>query len=209
MCSICRERVQPLGEPRCKRCSKPVTELEKELCADCEGHAFYVESGFALYPYNDWMKKAVRNIKYQGEMAGCRYFGNQMAEHYEDWLKKISPDVIVPVPVHWKKLRFRGFNQAEELARAVGEKTGIPVRGDLLLRTENTSPQKGLGRVDRMRNLQGGFSVCKEKEICYRNILLVDDIYTTGATLEACGKALKQAGCGRIYFLCLCIGGGD
>ena len=209
MCSECRKQNSQIEEPRCKRCSKPVTELERELCEDCGGHTFYVESGFALYPYNDWMKKAVRNIKYQGEQAGLLYFGNQMAERYESWLRKISPDVILPVPVHWKKLRFRGFNQAAGLARVIGEKLDIPVREDTLIRTENTSPQKGLGRTERMKNLQRGFSVCEEKNVRFRDILLVDDIYTTGATLEACGRVLKQAGSGRIYFLCLCIGGGD
>ena len=85
---------------------------------------------------------------------------------------------------------------------------GIPVTGDYLIRTENTRPQKGLGVRARIENLQRSFAVIQTGRP-YRNVLLVDDIYTTGATLEACGKALKEAGTNRIYFLCLCIGRGD
>ena len=209
MCSECRKKIPFIEEPRCKRCSKPLADMESELCGDCEGHTFYVERGAALYPYNEWMQKAVRNIKYQGELAGCSYFGKQMAERYRSWLEQISPEVIVPVPIHEKKMRFRGFNQAALLAKEVGERLEIPVEENYLIRTENTSPQKGLGRTERMRNLQSGFQVHDEVSGRYHRILLVDDIYTTGATLEACARALKKAGTERIYFLCLCIGRGD
>ena len=116
--------------------------------------------------------------------------------------------LIFPVPVHKKKFRFRGFNQAEYMAAQIGMELGIPVEGDYLIRTENTKPQKGLDVRARIKNLQKSFGVIQTGRR-YRSVLLVDDIYTTGATLEACGKALKEAGTDRIYFLCLCIGRGE
>ncbi len=207
MCGECRRKVRPLTEPRCRRCSKPVSDMEEELCVDCRDRTFYVEAGFALYPYERSMQKAIRYFKYDGETVGGSYFGSQLAEHYGAWVRRISPDAILPVPIHKKKMRFRGFNQAACLAEEVGERLGIPVDPDHLIRTHNTKPQKGLDSKARFCNLQKGFAV-REGKKPYRTILLVDDIYTTGATLEACGKVLKEEGAKRIYFLCLCIGGG-
>lgn len=207
MCAICRKTVLPVTEPRCRRCSKSIEDVEGELCEDCRDRRFYVEAGYALYPYDKPMQKAVRYFKYDGEAANGLYFADQMADRYGEWVKKIGPDIIIPVPIHKKRMRFRGFNQAACLAGRIGERLGIPADPDYLVRTENTKPQKGLDSKARFRNLQRGFAVRKDGGT-YRNILLVDDIYTTGATLEACGRVLKEEGAENIYFLCLCIGRG-
>ena len=112
--------------------------------------------------------------------------------------------MIMPVPVNKKRLRFIGFNQAEILAEKLGECLDIPVRTEVLVRTEDTRPQKTLDVHKRIANLQKGFAVTRPVE--GRRILLVDDIYTTGATLEACGNVLKRAGAEKICFVSLCIG---
>lgn len=164
-----------------------------------------MEKGYALYPYDRLMKRAVRNFKYEGELSCGDYFAGELAAAYGNWIRQISPDVIIPVPIHEKRMRFRGFNQAEHIALLIGEKLGIRVLTDYLIRTENTTPQKGLDVKSRMKNLQKRFQVVAD-DIYFKKVLLVDDIYTTGATLEACGSALKKAGSERIYFLCLCIG---
>lgn len=207
MCGECRKSVRPVTEPRCIRCSKPVMDMEEEWCEDCRGRTFYVEEGYALYPYAQPMRRAIRYLKYDGETAGAPYFADQMVERYGGWVQRLSPDVIIPVPIHKKKMRFRGFNQAACLAERIGERLEIPVDPDCIIRTQNTKPQKGLDSKARFCNLRKGFAV-REGPGPYRTILLVDDIYTTGATLEACGKVLKEEGAKRIYFLCLCIGGG-
>lgn len=207
MCAICRRTVLPVTEPRCCRCSKSIDDVEGELCVDCQNRRFYVEAGYALYPYDERMQKAVRYFKYDGEAVNGLYFADQMAEQYGEWVRKICPEVILPVPVHKKRMRFRGFNQAACLAGRIGERLGIPVDLHYLVRTENTKPQKGLDSKARFRNLQKGFAVRKGGGT-YQNILLVDDIYTTGATLEACGKVLNEEGAEKINFLCLCIGRG-
>lgn len=208
LCSACRRQLHPIAEPRCKRCSKSLEISEEELCGDCRGKDFYVKKGMALYSYDRMMQTAIANFKYGGELSCGAYFAGELVKRYGAWVKDLSPEVILPVPVHKKKLRFRGFNQAEYMAAQIGMELGIPVTGDYLIRTENTRPQKGLGVRARIENLQRSFAVIQTGRP-YRNVLLVDDIYTTGATLEACGKALKEAGTNRIYFLCLCIGRGD
>lgn len=211
MCSVCRSKLQPLTEPRCKRCSKPLADndIEGELCDNCRDRIFSVRQGFALYPYNEQMQRAVKNFKYRGELAGGTFFADEMAETYGAWIRKILPEVIIPVPIHKKRKRFRGFNQAACLAEQIGKRLGIPVEADYLIRRENTTPQKELDSRARLYNLQKGFEVQNMSGKRYRRILLVDDIYTTGATLEACGMTLRRAGTEEIYFLCLCIGRGD
>lgn len=208
LCRACRRQLHPVAEPRCKRCSKSLEISEEELCGDCRGKDFYVKKGMALYSYDRMMQTAIANFKYGGELSCGAYFAGELVKRYGTWVKDLSPEVILPVPVHKKKLRFRGFNQAEYMAAQIGMELGIPVTGDYLIRTENTRPQKGLDVRARIENLQRSFAVIQTGRP-YRNVLLVDDIYTTGATLEACGKALKEAGTNRIYFLCLCIGRGD
>lgn len=209
LCTDCRSRVLPVCEPRCRRCSKAIEDQETEFCDDCRTHTFCVERGFALYPYEERMRKAIGNFKYRGEWHGSLFFADQMAERYGTWVRSLSPDVIIPVPIHKKRMRFRGFNQAACLAGRIGENLGIAVDSDYLLRTENTRPQKGLGSRARISNLQKGFAIQEGRRVNYRCVLLVDDIYTTGATLEACGRVLKRAGIEHVYFLCLCIGKGD
>lgn len=208
LCSACRRQLHPVTEPRCKRCSKSLEVSEEELCGDCRGKTFYVAKGMALYSYDHMMQTAIANFKYGGELSCGTYFAGELIKRYGTWVKGLSPEVILPVPVHKKKLCFRGFNQAEYMAAQIGMELGIPVEGDYLIRTENTKPQKGLDVRARIKNLQKSFGVIQTGRR-YRSVLLVDDIYTTGATLEACGKALKEAGTDRIYFLCLCIGRGE
>ncbi len=208
LCRECKRTVRPLTEPRCKRCSKPILDGEGELCGDCREREFLVERGMALYPYDDSMQKAIRDFKYEGNLTGGRYFGRQLLVHLGDWIRQLSPEVLVPVPIHKKRMRFRGFNQAEILARIVGGGLGIPVDTEYLVRTQNTKPQKELDLTTRIFNLRKSFAVTKQG-ISYQNVLLVDDIYTTGATLEACAAVLKQYGTQYISFLCLCIGEGE
>ncbi len=205
MCGSCRKNISVLTEPRCKRCSKPVPYMEMERCEDCQQRSFLVERGYALYSYDEDMRRAVRNFKYEGELSGGRYFAGELVRCYGAWIRQIAPDAIIPVPIHSNRRRFRGFNQAEYMAEIVGRELGIRVPVKYLIRTGDTAPQKSLDVKGRIENLRKGFSVQRPDKV-YDTVLLLDDIYTTGATLEACAMALKEVGTKRIYFLCLCIG---
>ena len=111
------------------------------------------------------------------------------------------------MPLHPSRRRRRGFNQAEILARELGGLCGLPVRTDVLYRIRKTSPQKLLGRAERLRNLHGAFGVSADWKPC-GNVLLIDDIYTTGATLERAAGILKKAGAQKVFFLTISIGQG-
>ena len=181
LCETCDRQLHAITEPRCKRCSKPVDDLTQELCEDCAKREFIVSGGKALYRYDERMQQVIRQFKYEGRF-----------------------EIGAVCLSHKKRLRFRGFNQAEILAEKLGECLDIPVRTEVLVRTEDTKPQKTLDVHKRIANLQKGFAVTRPVE--GRRILLVDDIYTTGATLEACGNVLKRAGAEKICFVSLCIG---
>jgi ComF family protein len=122
----------------------------------------------------------------------------------------VKPDVLVPVPVHQNRLKKRGYNQAALLARELGRLTNIPVAEHLLIRKKDTLPQKELSERERKQNLQDAFALGERQELnlLQECVIIIDDIYTTGATLEECSRVLKQVGIQRIYFLCVCIGKG-
>ena len=126
---------------------------------------------------------------------------------YGDMIRRMDVDAIVPVPIHRSRRRKRGFNQAEILAEILGKKLGIPVEPELLKRNRKTVPQKELSPSERLKNLTGAFlaeSLPDDK----KRILLVDDIYTTGSTLEACARVLKNAGAEVVYFVVIFMTGG-
>jgi len=128
-------------------------------------------------------------------------------------LVRIYPlsDTIIPVPIHKNKLKFRGFNQAEIIATRLGKRLGINVLAEALVRIEDTKPQKGLDNISRRKNLINAISINNDINIpnCVNNILLIDDIYTTGATINACSKRLKSQNHNyNIYFVSVAIGNG-
>lgn len=127
-----------------------------------------------------------------------------MCRYAEKEILRWRPDVIVPVPLHPGKQRMRGFNQAEYLARKIGSFYGIPVSDQILRKTGKTKSQKKLGIKERKKNLKGAFSVSRRLDGL--TILIVDDVYTTGSTMDAAAECLWEKGAGRIYFLTLCIG---
>ena len=146
-------------------------------------------------------------VKYHGRQEYASYYGRMMYKVHKEWIQKIQPDMLLPVPVHKKRLQQRGYNQAELIAKELGVHAKIPVVTDWLCRQENTLPQKELSAQERFQNLQGAFAV-KEAEL-YTNIncvIIIDDIYTTGSTIEACSQVMRKIGVQNIYFLCLCSG---
>ena len=115
---------------------------------------------------------------------------------------------MIPVPMYRKKQRLRGYNQAELLAREIADQRNLPLICDLVLRVKNTKPQKELEGKDREENLKKAFIITKN-DVKLRKILIVDDIYTTGSTVDAIAEVLKKSGVEEIYFLSLCIGGSE
>ncbi len=212
ICKACEDKPSLVTEPRCKKCSKPIELEEKEYCSDCERRCFHYDYGFSVWVYDDVMKQSIANFKYQNKKEYAAYYTSEILKNYGDRIQRLQPDAVVPVPVHISKYIERGYNQADILARGIGKELQIPVLSDLLLRTKKTLPQKKLDDKERLRNLMEAFQLNDKLADTYPNklsrVLLVDDIYTTGSTLEACTNVLKSNGIKEVYFIVLCIGKG-
>lgn len=211
VCDSCRTKPVRVLEPRCKKCSKPLESEEQEYCFDCSQKDFYYERGLALWMYDAAMKKSIGWFKYSRRKEYASYYADELAAHFQNEVRNMKPDVIMPIPIHISRLRQRGFNQAQLVAEELGARLNLPVVSDVLLRTEKTAPQKDLNSEERAENLRHAFTIHPQKiKMCngYKRILLLDDIYTTGSTINSCARILKSAGVEKVYFLTLCIGRG-
>lgn len=210
-CDTCYEELEYIEEPRCKCCSKAVEQEETEYCYDCSRKEFYFESGIALWNYSSRMKESLAMFKYHNRKEYGEFYGEEFAKVYGDVLVDLEPDALIPVPIHWTRYIERGYNQAAVIANQIGNRLHIPVVEDLLIRTKKTMAQKQLDNRERERNLQGAFAVSKKWEKAEHNlkrVVIIDDIYTTGSTINRCAKVLMQEGIQEIYFGVLCIGSG-
>lgn len=181
-----------------------------EYCYDCSVKEFHYNRGYSLWLYDSTMKQSMVDFKYNGRKEYVQYYIEELVAHLGDEITYLKPDVIIPIPVHPSRWRQRGYNQAELIAKELSRKMQIHIRNDILVRTIKTRPQKELSNVERIKNLERAFSVKRTGEdyTKYRKVLLIDDIYTTGSTIEACAKVLQSAGMREIYFVTLCIGQG-
>lgn len=212
ICIPCKEKLAYINEPRCKKCSKPIELEEKEYCSDCERKNYKYTKGYAVWVYTDVMKHSISEFKYHSKKEYATFYIQEMIRLYGDKIKKFAPDVIVPIPIHKSKQRMRGYNQADILAQGIGRELSIPVLSHLLIRNKKTLPQKQLNDKERLRNLQEAFEYNQREADRYghkiNSVLLVDDIYTTGSTMEVCSDVLMKHRVYEIYFITLCIGKG-
>ncbi|MBR6228968.1 MAG: ComF family protein [Eubacterium sp.] len=207
-CRECEKQLPYVTEPVCVRCGKPVADPEEPLCLDCSRRKdTALSQSAALWIYREDTRRAMLDFKYGGCRTDASYYGKAVLQRLRKRILTWSPDTIVPIPIHRRRERYRGYNQAELLANELGAGLGLPVE-PLLRRTRYTVPQKDLSPGERRANLRQAFSVDEElmDPDRHRRLLLVDDIYTTGATLESCAGLLRDAGAGEVYAICLCIG---
>lgn len=210
-CTECIKLLQVIREPRCKKCSKPLDDEEQEYCLDCVKKKHHYEKGYALWVYDKTMKKSIADFKFHYRQEYADFYIEQLSKQFCGIIDEWRVDALVPIPLHKSKLRVRGFNQADLLARGLGKQLGIPVLSEYLTRCKKTLPQKELNDKERFKNLTEAFSFTGETYVNknqIKNIVLVDDIYTTGSTIEACTKILHEQGIEKVYFISLCIGKG-
>ncbi len=225
ICPDCRSYVRThylIREPACKRCGKALSRRESEYCMDCAGHRRSFDGGVSLFQYGrrnlppvvgkkpgfekHSMGESILQFKYHNRREYADYYIDELMRVYGRRFQKLYADVILPIPVHPARKRMRGYNQAEILAEKLGTALGIEVCKDLLIRVKKTRPQKELNNEERLRNLQEAFVLSKPVPRSYRTVILIDDIYTTGSTMEACTRKLKEAGVCRVYCISICSG---
>lgn len=189
------------------KCGKPVSASEQEYCHDCMHTYHYYEKGMAMWLHKEPVSTSVYQFKYHNQRFYGRTYATEIAAEKRTQILSWRPEMIIPVPLHSKRKRKRGYNQAEILSCELGKVLGIPVCRKLVKRIRYTEPQKKLDNRMRKHNLEKAFVVTRSME-GVRAVLVVDDIYTTGSTIDAVAKALKKAGVSKVYFLTISIGQG-
>lgn len=207
LCAACRRKAEYVREPVCKKCGKPLDDEQQEYCYDCIHHRHEFVQGKALWVYRGAAKKSVYRFKYHGRQEYARFYAAELVEAYGGWIKRCGIEALVPIPLFRRRQQQRGFNQAERIAREVGRRMDIPVYGKLLVRVRDTRAQKELNDEERKINLKKAFKTSSNK-VQLNHILLIDDIYTTGSTMNEAAVELKRSGVGEVYCLSLCIGRG-
>lgn len=207
ICRSCIPKAERLflREPLCKKCGKQLESEIQEYCFDCTAHPKLFWQGVSLFAYRDEAKESLMGFKYHNKREFADYYAEQLMGRYGRRLRQAGAQAIIPVPLHVKKLQNRGYNQAEVLARRLGAALELPVYPRGLLRVQDTAPQKTLQGRQREKNLYHAFRAGVMPEGLV-SVILVDDIYTTGATMNACSAALKKAGVRRIFCVSVCSG---
>ncbi len=209
LCGECAAHFVPVPEPVCAVCGRPVEpEAPCRLCAGPPAGGWGFSSARAAAIYQGPLRHAIHRFKYGcseslGEPLGA-FLANRLAA---DGLLAHPVDVALPVPIHPARERQRGFNQALLLAAPVAAMLGVPLETGALVRVRKTPPQVGLSPDARRRNLRDAFAVPGPARVAGRRVLLVDDVFTTGATVCACAQALKAAGAPAVHVVTLAEGG--
>lgn len=193
--------------PHCAQCGLPfafeLAQGQDFSCAACLAAAPAFDRARAVFQYDDASREMILAFKHGDRMEGAPAFAAWMTRAGAELLA--DADLIVPVPLHRKRLFQRRYNQSAVLAQALARLSGVPAAVDVLVRTRHTPPMGGLSRDARQRNLLGAIAVRpgRAARVDGRKLLLIDDVLTTGATAQACARSLREAGAARVDVLCL------
>jgi len=194
---ICKKGDYLYNSPYCLKCAKPYGSSEGEgwLCSECMRRNRYFTKVFSAFLYRGEVRRKLLEFKYMKRMSGmknlCHVLATKISKH------PYLPDVLIPVPMSKKRLIKRGFNQSVLIAKSVSKFLNIPIDYDILIRIEDTPPLYSLSRNERFSVLKNAFALTKKP--FYKSICIIDDIMTSGATIEACARIFVKNGIKEVY----------
>lgn len=199
ICPGCLGSVRFISPPICPTCGVPFDSQsgDDHLCGQCLQGKWHFGSARALGLYDGPIREAIHALKYEGKSFLAKPLVGLLDRAYP-FIDYGSYDLLVPVPLHPKRLRERGFNQALVLARAIGRKAEVPCTGFVLRKTRPSAPQIDLSPKEREKNVKGSFAVADPTKVRGKRVLLIDDVMTTGSTVNECARVLLKAGAGWV-----------
>lgn len=213
LCRSCASAFLPIESPMCSKCGMIFKSRsgEDHVCGECIDSPKNFGIARSAGIYDQALMAAVHCLKYKGKVRLSRPLGILLFKALHRYWAGKEIDWILPVPLHEKKLKIRGYNPSfllvkewESIAEALdGQFRGIPIAESFLVRKRWTEPQTGLGRKKRLENIKNAFGINDSSKIAGKNVLLVDDVYTTGATVNECAKILLKSGAGHVDVLTL------
>lgn len=198
MCNKCKDNL-PYIKCACTKCGADIPS--GTLCLNCKRNLPIVEKNISVFNYVDPLTSLIYKLKYGNAKYLADYFGTFLVDKFVE--QNIDVDILIPVPIHKIRLKERGYNQAELLSHKLNECLNIPIENDAVIRIVNTVNQARLEREKRLLNTKNVFKVVDKSKIKGKNILIVDDIYTTGATVNELAKVLYKSGANKIYSITL------
>ncbi|MFH1594254.1 MAG: ComF family protein [Candidatus Omnitrophota bacterium] len=205
LCRECLQKILYIPGPFCHGCGKHIAE-SGTLCAECLGRDFLVKKAWSCCYYMDTIKECIHLFKYSGYIGMADIFGDIMTDFARKNLAGEKIDLIVPVPSYPTKKRERTYNHAEVLARSLSKRLLIPIDAKNLKKLKWSQSQSELGREKRLKNVSGTFLVVDKNRFIRQNVLLIDDVYTTGATIDECARTLVNAKAKNVFSLTLARG---
>lgn len=206
ICEKCLASLQRIEEPMCQVCGRPIVSpvvaaTGLVLCRLCRAEFFTFKRARSYAVYSDVAVSAIQLLKYEEVTPLGEFFGKKLAEMALRDPEGFAADVVVPVPLHADRWRERGYNQAELIARPVARRLRLVLGSYLLVRKLPRPPKLLLTRAERWKSVRGAYAIREGVRVDNQRVLLVDDVMTTGATLEACARALKKAGAAEVVAL--------
>jgi len=199
LCSNCYGKLPKLLPPLCPKCGRP--QASGILCPSCRQRQTEIDGIRSPFRFAEVIRKAIHQLKYRNLKAISPCLAELLADYLE--ANPLPGEAIVPVPLHPRRLRERGYNQSNLLARELGKLTNLPVIEDCLIRVREAQPQVRTATVEeRRKNVTGAF-ICQNDEVSGKQIILIDDVCTSGATLESCALALKSKAATSVWGLTL------
>jgi ComF family protein len=199
ICEKCLDGFEKIDEPMCAGCGRPFTvagagRVEQPLCRLCRIGFYGFDRARSFAIYDQALTEAVLLLKYEELTRLGDWFAERLADVVRRAPGDLRADIVVPVPLHADRRRERGYNQAELIARPLAERLGIRLNSRILVRTKPRPPQLVLSRAEHWRSVRGAYAIGSAGKVDNLRVLLVDDVLTTGATLDASARVLKKAG---------------
>ena len=202
----CNRKVRRIRGNTCLRCGKLLGESGKdsEYCSDCARMRHEFDRGFSVFEYRS-ISGSIYKFKYMGRREYSSFYAKEAKKLLGNRLLRLGIDAIIPVPMYYEKENKRGYNQAEVFAGKLSKELEIPMYSDVIIRSRSTLPMKQLDVRARRNNLKKAFNIVRN-DVKFKCILIIDDIYTTGSTIDEIAHEFRVAGVKKIYFLSLAIG---